>query len=91
MKITVNWKKTPKGNAFIEGGILRVSAAGASHISGGIYRKGFPVLAIFGMGSSASIKLQRKNLSLKGQCILKVRAFDKYGRGFGIDDVFEVI
>ena len=79
------------GNAIKEGDILRVSAPGAGHISGGIYKNGFPVLAIFGMGSNASIKVLRKGKSLKGKCILKIRAFDKTYRGFGIDDIFTVI
>ena len=91
MKITANWQKSPKGNAIIEGSTLKISAPGASHISGGIYKNGSPVLAIFGYGSTASVKVQRKNKSLKGTCILKVRAFDQKYRGFGIDDVFEII
>ena len=91
MKITCNWVKSPMGNAIKEGSILIVSAPGAGHISGGIYKNGFPVLAIFGMGSTASIKVLRKGKSLKGKCILKIRAFDKTYRGFGIDDIFTVI
>lgn len=79
------------GNAIREGDTLRVSAPGASHISGGIYRNGSPVLAIFGSGSSASIKVMRKGKSLKGKCILKIRAFDDKYRGFGIDDIFTVL
>ena len=91
MKISVNWIKDSKGNSMIEGGFLRISAPGASHISGGIYKNGSPVLAIFGNGSTASIKVQRKGKSLKGLCLLKVRAFDAKYRGFGIDDIFQVI
>ena len=91
MKITCNWIKTPKGNAINEGDILKVSAPGAAHISGAIYKNGFPVLAIFGMGNSAKIKVQRKNKSLKGMAVLKIRAFDKDHRGFGIDDAFIII
>ena len=91
MRFHINWKKTPKGNGIAEGSILRVNAPGASHISGSIYKNGFPVLAIFGMGSRASIKVKRKNKSLRGRAILKLRAYDKYGKGFGIDDIFEVI
>ena len=79
------------GNGIREGDTLRISAAGAHHISGGIYKNGFPVLAIFGNGATASIKVLRKGKSLKGTCILKVRAFDKTYRGFGIDDTFTVI
>ena len=91
MKITCNWVKSPMGNAIREGDTLRVSAPGAHHISGGIYKNGFPVLAIYGDGSNASIKVLRKGKSLKGTCILKIRAFDKIYRGFGIDDTFTVI
>ena len=91
MKITCNWQKSKKGNAIIEGSTLVISAPGAHHISGGVYKNGSPVLAIFGYGSRASIKLSRKGKSLKGLCVLKVRAFDVKYRGFGIDDAFEVI
>lgn len=91
MKISCNWVKTKDGNAIKEGNILKINAPGASHISGGIYKNGFPVLAIFGLGSTASIKVFRKNKSLKGKCILKIRAFDKFYKGSGIDDIFHVI
>ena len=79
------------GNGIREGDTLRVTAAGASHISGGIYKNGFPVLAIFGNGGNASIKVIRKGKSLKGTCFLKIRAYDKSYKGFGIDDTFTVI
>ncbi len=91
MKITCNWVKSPMGNAIKEGDTLKISAPNAHHISGGIYKNGFPVLAIFGNGSNAVIKVLRKEKSLKGKCILKIRAFDKSYRGFGIDDIFTVI
>ena len=91
MKISCNWVKTKNGNSIKEGNILKINAVGASHISGGIYKNGFPVLAIFGLGSTASIKVLRKNKSLKGKCILKIRAFDKFYKGSGIDDIFNVI
>lgn len=91
MKILCNWVKTKNGNSIKEGNILKINAVGASHISGGIYKNGFPVLAIFGLGSTASIKVLRKNKSLKGKCILKIRAFDKFYKGSGIDDIFNVI
>lgn len=91
MKISCNWVKTKDGNAIKEGNILKINAIGASHISGGIYKNGFPVLAIFGLGSNASIKVLRKDKSLKGKCILKIRAFDKFYKGSGIDDIFHVI
>ena len=90
MKIVSNMKKTRNGNGIKEGSILRINAKGASHISGAIYKNGFPVLPIFGMGQTARVKVLRKHRSLKGTCILKIRAFDKFGRGFGIDDVFVV-
>ena len=61
MKILCNWVKTKNGNSIKEGNILKINAIGASHISGGIYKNGFPVLAIFGLGSKASINVFRKN------------------------------
>ena len=91
MKITCNWIKTPQGNGIKQGDTLRISAPGASHISGAIYRNGFPVLAIFGMGSTAKIKVERKGINLHGLATLKVRCFDKTNRGFGIDDAFIII
>ena len=91
MKFIVNWVKTPQGNGINEGDILKVHAAGASHISGAIYRKGFPVLAIFGNGENAKILIKRKGLSLKGQAVLKLRAFDTKHRGFGVDDAFIIL
>lgn len=91
MKFIINWIKTPQGNGINEGDLLTIYAAGASHISGAIYKNGFPVLAIFGMGERAKIKVQRKGLNLKGQAVLKLRAFDKKHRGFGIDDAFIIL
>ena len=90
MKISVAWTRYPKGNGIKEGAILRVSAPGASHISGAIYKNGSPKIALFGYGSKARVKVKRARLSLKGNCILKIRAYDKIGRGFGIDDIFQV-
>ena len=87
----MNWVKTSHGNAIDEGTILKINAKGASHISGAIYQKGFPVLAIFGMGENAKILLKRKGLNLKGQAVLKLRAFDSKHRGFGIDDAFFIV
>lgn len=91
MKIKVNYERTKFGNGIKEGSTMRIEAKGASHISGAIYKKGLPVLAIFGYGGKASIKVKRYNKNLKGAALLKVRAFDKYGRGFGIDDIFQVV
>ena len=91
MKFTMNWVKTPNGNGIAEGSTLKINAAGASHISGAIYKKGFPVLAIFGMGENAKVLVKRKGMNLKGQCVLKLRAFDSKHRGFGIDDAFIII
>ena len=91
MKFIMNCIKTTSGNGIAEGDTLRINAKGASHISGAIYRKGFPVLAIFGMGENAKILVKRKGMSLKGQCVLKLRAFDSKHRGFGIDDAFSII
>ena len=87
----MNWIKTPNGNGIREGETLRINAKGASHISGAIYQKGFPVLAIFGMGENAKILVKRKGLNLKGQAVLKLRASDSKHRGFGIDDAFNII
>ena len=87
----MNWIKTPSGNGIAEGDILKIYAKGAAHISGAIYRKGFLVLAIFGIGENARIRVLRKGLSLKGQCVLKLRAFDTKHRGFSIDDAFSIV
>ena len=87
----MNWDKTPHGNAIIEGNTLKINAKGAAHISGAIYQKGFPVLAIFGMGENAKILVKRKGKNLKGQAVLKLRAFDKNHKGYGIDDAFNII
>jgi len=76
MKFTINWIKTPNGNGIREGSQLKIHAARASHISGAIYRKGFPVLAIFGMGENAKILVKRKGLSLKGQAVCFITEFE---------------
>ena len=89
-KIRVNWVRTSKGNGIKEGSILRVNASGAAHVSGAIYKNGYPVIGLFGYGQNARDRLKRSKMSLKGRALLKIRAFDKYGRGFGIDDIFEV-
>ena len=91
MKFIINWTKSTRGNSFVEGDILKVHAAGASHISGAIYKNGLPVLAIFWSGENAKIKVQRKGMNLKGMAVLKLRAFDSKHRGFGIDDAFSII
>lgn len=91
MKFIINWIKTSNGNGIAEGDTLKVHAKGASHISGAIYKNGSPVLAIFGMGEHAKILVKRKGMNLKGQCVLKLRAFDSKHRGFGIDDAFSII
>ena len=91
MKFIINWTKSSKGNSFVEGDVLKIHAAGASHISGAIYRNGSPVLAIFGMGENAKIMVKRKGMNLKGMAVLKLRAFDSKHRGFGIDDAFSII
>lgn len=87
----MNWVKTAKGNAINEGTILKINAKGASHISGAIYQRGIPVLAIFGSGETAKIKIERKGKSIKGLSVLKLRAFDKNHKGYGIDDAFNII
>lgn len=92
MKILVNWIKTDKGNAINEGTVLTVSAKGAHHISGGIYVNGSPIIAIFGSGETAKVKVARKGMKLAGkQALLKIRAYDEKYRGFGIDDIFEIV
>lgn len=91
MKFLINWTKTTKGNAIIEGTNLKVHASGAAHISGAIYKNGIPVLAIFGQGENAKITVARKGKNLKGLAVLKLRAFDKNHKGYGIDDAFSII
>ena len=82
----MNWVKTSHGNAIDEGTILKINAKGASHISGAIYQKGFPVLAIFGMGENAKILLKRKGVKLRGVSTLVLRAYD----GTGVKDEFVI-
>ena len=86
----VNWTKTRIGNGIREGNTLMISIPKASHISGAIYKNNVPVLAIFGHGTKARIKVQRKGRSLKGLCVLKIRGADRRNRGFGVDDAFIV-
>ena len=92
-KFIINWSKASSTHGIKEGSILRISKAKneGGHISGAIYKNGFPVLAIFGSGNSAFVKVSRKGRSLKGTAILKIRAFDKFGKGTGIDDVFQIL
>ena len=89
----VNWIKTPKGNAINEGSKLtiKINKPNVDHISFGIYQNGFPVLAGFGKGNTASILVQRKGKNLSGAATLKVRGYTKDYKGFGIDDAFIII
>jgi len=91
MKFDINWIKTKNGNGFVQNDVLTIYAKGASHISGAIYKNNFPILAIFGLGERVKIKLSVKRKNIKGLALLKLRAFDKNNRGFGIDDVFIII
>lgn len=91
MKFIINWVKTPTGNGIKEDSILRINAKGAAHISGAIYQKGFPILAIFGKGDHAEIKVSRKGMNLKGMAILKISAFDKQHKGYKVTDGFVII
>lgn len=91
MKFDINWIKTKSGNGFVQNDVLIINAKGASHISGAIYQNNLPILAIFGLGERVKIKLAVKRKNIKGVAILKLRAFDKQNRGFGINDAFIII
>lgn len=85
---SANWKKTQFGNGIDENSVLEIKVANANYISGGIYKNGYPVLALFGQGETAKILLSRKGMSLKGLCVLKIRGHFNDMRGFGYDDAF---
>jgi len=95
---TTNMFRTSRGNAANEGDTLEISVPGAAFISAAVYRKGSPVVALDavkhknnGRNGKAYIILKRKNMSLKGLCVLKLRAQMKNGTGKGADDAFEVL
>lgn len=93
MKYTASWIKTRDGNAIKEGSVLRVKVEGAHFFSGAVYQNGFPVIAFQTLpgDNDDEILIKRKDRSLKGKAILKVRAYDKLWKGSGWDDEFLII
>lgn len=90
-KYSVNWEKTPAGNAIQEGETIQVTVNGSSHISGGVFLNNLPLIPGFAMGNTMRIKLARRGMKLEGMTlVLKTRAFYA-GRIVGYDDSFIVM
>lgn len=92
MKYSASFVKTSKGNGIKEGSVLTIKVDGAHFFSGAVYQKGFPVIAFQTLpgDNDAEVLIKRKNLSLKGKAVLKVRAYDIDWRGAGWNDEFEI-
>lgn len=92
MKYNVNFVKTRDGNGIKEGSVMSIKIDGAYFFSGGIYQKGFPVIAFQTLpgDNDAEILVKRKDRSLKGKAVLKVRAYDERWRGAGWNDEFVI-
>ncbi len=93
MKYSASFSTSGKGNSIKEGDILKIKVDGAYFFSGGIYQKGFPVIAFQTVpgDNDAEILVKRKGLSLRGKAVLKVRAYDEKWRGSGWNDEFEIL
>jgi len=93
MKYSANFVKTKKGNAIKENSVLSVKVDGAYFFSGGIYQNNFPII-IFQTPTNTNthdILLKVANKSIKGKAVLKVRAYDKNWRGYGVNDEFIIL
>lgn len=91
MSYSVNWTKTPAGNAIKEHETITVKVSNAEFVSGGVYMNNLPIIAGFGMGDTMKIKLSRKDMNLEGfSLVLKTRAWVD-NRSQGWDDQFLVI
>ena len=90
MKYNANFVKTKDGNGAKEGSILNIRIDGAHFFSGAVYQNGFPVLAFQTLAgdNDYDLILKRKDKSIKGKAVLKVRAYDKEWRGAGWNDEF---
>ena len=93
MKYSASFIKSNSGNAAKEGTILAIRVDGAHFFSGAIYQDGFPIIAFQTQPGSneADVLLKRKDKSIKGKAILKVRAYDSTWRGAGWNDEFQII
>jgi len=93
MKYLATFIKGKEGNAAREGSVLTVQVEGAHFISGAVYQKGSPIIAFQTEAGddSVDILLKRKNRSIKGRAMLKVRAYDSCWRGAGWNDEFDII
>lgn len=90
--------KTTHGNALNEGDTLEISVPGAYFVNATVYKRGSPVIGLDavkhkknGYNGKAYIILQRKGISLKGLCTLKIRAQMPNGTGKNVDDEFIVL
>lgn len=90
-KITTNLESINGIASVREGNILEVRMADAHHISFGVYQKGFPILIGFAIDNVASVLVKRKFKEIRGECVLKVRAFDRNHRGFGQNIKFAIV
>ena len=90
-KITTNLKDINGVVGIREGDILEVRMPDADHISFGVYQKGFPILIGFERDTVASVLVKRKHKEIRGECLLKVRAYDKRHRGFGQQIKFAIV
>ena len=93
MKYSANFITSNNGNAAREGSVLSVRVDGAHFFSGAVYQNGFPIIAFQTEAGSneVDIFLKRKDKSIKGKAILKVRAYDSTWRGAGWNDEFQII
>jgi hypothetical protein len=90
-KITTNLKSINGIPTVLEGNLLDVMMPGAHHISFALFQKGFPILIGFSFGEIASVLVKRKYKEIRGETVLKVKAYDKGHRGFGQNSKFAII
>jgi hypothetical protein len=92
MKYNTNFVKTKQGNGIKEGSVLQIKIDGAHFFSGAIYQNNFPVIAFQTIpgDNDTEILVKRKDKSLKGKAVLKVRAYDSQWRGAGWNDEFVI-
>lgn len=93
MKYNVNFEQTKNGNSIKENSIMKIKIDGAHFISGGIYQNNFPVVMFQTQAgdNDAELLVRRKDKSLKGKAVLKIKAFDSEWREFGWTDEFLII
>ena len=90
---SVDWIKTWLGNGTNEGDTITIKSPNAHSIACGVYKNGSLVLMGQGMPNQAEvkIKIQRANMSLKGQAVLKTEIYDKSYRRTEILDAFIIL